>query len=423
MKKALFVVSTWKPCMMADMQRVRLIAAEMPAHGWDVEILAPDASFQKDFSRVQGEGMAFPEVTLHEAHPWCPEFFERIGSRNIGIRASVPVRRLGAQLCRRNRYDLVYFSTTQHWLTCQGASWRGKSGVPYVVDLHDPIHLEKKVYFVSRHRLKEKIAFALGRQVERLSLGRADGLISVSQGYIDDAARRNPAAPWVRRQKSMVEMFPADLHALTSARHTPRQPAARPRVVYVGAGGNIMEKGWLELVDCLKGFDVEALPAIELHGTDTDWRRNKRLYLQEAADSSGLKGIVKEHPARISYQESVSLASSADGLLVLGVDDPNYRPSKLHTYLATGLPVLAILHADSPLAAQLPAESPCVHVLRFGRSGLESDNRHAVSAFLNALKPGGRRALPEERGILTPALSAAHHARFFECVVDAAGSD
>lgn len=417
MKKALFVVSTWKPCMMADMQRVRLIAAEMPAHGWDVEILAPDASFQTDFSRIQGEGVDFPEVALHEAHPWYPGLFERIGSRNVGIRASVPVRKLGARLCHRNRYDLVYFSTTQHWLTCQGASWRRNCGVPYVVDLHDPIHLEKKVYFVSRHRLKEKIAFALGRQVERLSLGRADGLISVSQGYIDDAARRNAAAPWVKHKMSMVEMFPADLDALRTASHEPGAASARRRVVYVGAGGNIMEKGWLELVSCLNVLEPDSLPAIDLHGTDTDWRINKRLYLQEAAERAGLKGVVQEHPARISYKDSLSLAASADGLLVLGVDDPNYRPSKLHTYLATGLPVLALLHESSPLAKEFAAAGPGLHVVLFGETtALRSRNLEAVRGFLTDIRDK-RRWTAEHRRILTPALSAARHADFFNQVI------
>jgi len=181
-----------------------------------------------------------------------------------------------------------------------------------------------------------------------------------------------------------------------------------------------MEKGWLELAGCLNASDPDSLPTIDLHGTDTDWRINKRLYLQEAAERAGLKGVVQEHPARISYKDSLSLAASADGLLVLGVDDPNYRPSKLHTYLATGLPVLVILRSDSSLAAQLPAESSGVYVLRFGQSGLESANRRAVSAFLNALRSGGRRSAEDEPGILTPALSALHHARFFEQVANAA---
>jgi len=180
-----------------------------------------------------------------------------------------------------------------------------------------------------------------------------------------------------------------------------------------------MEKGWLELVACLKEQAADILPAIELLGTDTDWQINKRLYLQEAAELAGLNGVVQEHPARISYRDSLSLAASANGLLVLGVDDANYRPSKLHTYLATGLPVLIILRSDSLLAAQIPGESCGVYKLRFGRSGFRSENARAVCAFVSAVRAGERHVPNDERKILTPELSARHHARFFEQVVDA----
>jgi hypothetical protein len=405
--------------MMADMQRVRQIAGEMPNYGWDVEILSPDASFQTDFSRIQGQGAAFPEVPLHEVPPWQARLFDALGSRNIGIRASMPLRRVGGQLCRKRAYDLVYFSTTQHWLTCQGALWRREAGVPYIADLHDPVHLEKKVYFVSRYRFKERIAAQLGRTIERLALGRADGLVSVSQGYIEDVARRNPAAPWRQTENTMVEGFPADEDGLAAAHPKRRETGGRKRVVYVGAGGNIMEKGWLELVACLKCAAHEDLPLIELHGTDSDWRVNKRLYLQDAAENAGISGAAEEYPARISYGQSLALAKGADGLLVLGVDDPNYRPSKLQTYLATGLPVLVVVHVKSRLVQELAKDKPGVHAIRFGQEGLSMENQRAAADFLKAVE-SGKRWSPEERRILTSAQSAKHHAQLFDRLVNEA---
>jgi hypothetical protein len=63
--------------MMADMQRARLIAGELPKFGWEAEILTPEAGFQTDFSRLQGEGLQFPEVPVHEVAQWQAEFFAR----------------------------------------------------------------------------------------------------------------------------------------------------------------------------------------------------------------------------------------------------------------------------------------------------------------------------------------------------------
>jgi len=403
--------------MMADMQRARLIAADLPAHGWNVEILAPDASFQTDFSRIQGNELAFPDVPAHQVHPWQPRLFERLGSRNIGIRASIPLRQRGAQLCRERRYDLVYFSTTQHWLTCQGAAWRRRTGIPYVADLHDPVYLEKKVYFVSRYRIKERIAQHLGKTIERLALGRANGLVSVSQGYIDEVARRNPRAPWRTTSATLVQPFPADLAALAAVDPLRRPESGRKRVVYVGAGGNIMQKGWTELVDTLGELDKSKLPLFELHGTDTDWRAKKGLFLQAVAEARGLAGAAREFPARISYGESLSLTKGSDGLLVLGVDDPNYRPSKLNTCLATGLPLLALVHAQSKLRCELKSTGPGVHVYTFGSGGsADRQNSVAVRRFLDEVASGSTWRF-RDRAVLSPQTAAAAHAELFDRIL------
>jgi len=403
--------------MMADMQRARLLAGELPAHGWNVEILAPDLRFQTDFSMTQGEGVKFPAVPVHSAEPWRPEVFERIGSRNIGIRASLPIRKSGAKLCRSGDFQLVYFTTTQHWLTCQGAAWRKSAGIPYVADLHDPIYLEKKVYFVSRHRMKERVARWMGKTVERLSIGRADGVVSVSQGYIDEVARRNPRAPWCTTSATLVQPFPADLAGLAAVDSLRRPESGRKRVVYVGAGGNIMQKGWTELVDTLGGLEKSKLPLFELHGTDTDWRAKKGLFLQAVAEARGLAGAAREFPARISYGESLSLTKASDGLLVLGVDDPNYRPSKLNTCLATGLPLLALVHAQSKLRCELESAGPGVHVYTFGSGGsADRQNSIAVRRFLDEVASGSTWRF-RDRAVLSPQTAAAAHAELFDRIL------
>ena len=419
MKRVLIVVSTWKPCMMADMQRARLIAGEFAGFGWEVEILSPDASFQTDFSRVQGAGMPFPDVPVHESRQWQPEVFKRLGSRNVGIRAAVPVRRKGLALLRAGRFDLVYFSTTQHWLTCQGAYWRRLTGVPYVADLHDPVYSEKKVGFVSRHRAKERIARRLGKNIERWALGRADGLVSVSLGYADDVARRNPAARWLRTGAQLVQPFPADIAALDS--FSPPSPCASSRrVVYIGAGGSIMEKGWRELLACLSEVPVEGLPKFDILGTDTNWRKNQRRDLEEMAKQAGLAGVVAENPERIPYLDSVSVTLGANGLLVLGVDDPNYRPSKLQTCLATGLPLLVVLNVDSGLAPTLEQSGPGVHVVKFGsRKASRETNKNAVAVFVEDVAKG-RKWDRRERSFLTPDAAARGHAALFEQLLEAA---
>ena len=405
--------------MMADMQRARLIAGELPKYGWEAEILTPEAGFQTKFSRLQGEGLEFPEVPVHEVAEWQPEIFRAIGSRNIGIRAAIPVGRAGLDLLRRKRFDLVYFSTTQHWITCNGARWRRRTGVPYIADLHDPVYLEKKVYFVSRHRIKERISKHLGKTIEKLALGRADGLVSVSPGYVEDVARRHPQAAWRHNRSVLVQPFPADLAALEVAEFGPKRSGGSSlRVVYIGAGGNIMEKGWRELLSCLRDGAPPVGVRIELLGTDTNWRENRRTYLQDIAEQAGLRDIASEDPARISYTESMRITAGGDGLLVLGVDDPNYHPSKLQTCLAAGLPLLVVAHADSALPQMLARSGPGVHVVKFGGADVDrGGNRAAVMTFFGEVA-AKKRWTRSERLFLSPTDAAEGHAALFDRVVE-----
>ena len=70
-------------------------------------------------------------------------------------------------------------------------------------------------------------------------------------------------------------------------------------------------------------------------------------FLHLEAVAAGVGGSVEEAPRIISYREAVSRAVAADGLLVLGVEDPAYMPSKLLLYAMTGKPLLACMHYNS----------------------------------------------------------------------------
>jgi hypothetical protein len=210
----------------------------------------------------------------------------------------------------------------------------------------------------------------------------------------------------------MVQPFPADVSGLESAVSDKPETKAK-RVVYVGAGGTIMEKGWQALLEAWK-VAVSAGLSIEIHGTAGPWRPGQTGYLQAVAERSRVSNV-DERPARIPYARSLELVKGADGLLVLGVDDPNYRPSKLHTYLATGLPVLVVVHERSGLVKWLTGAGPGIHVVRFGEATHAESNQRAVEAFVAEVESAKRWNIAE-RVVLLPAVAAAEHAKFFDRV-------
>lgn len=414
MPRALLVVSTWCPAMLADMQRIRLLAGSFRECGWAVEILAPDATFQPDYSIEPNPERFFPDVPLHRVGPWMPGLFRLLQAGTIGWRALVPVGCKGDELLASSRFDLVYFSTTVHLLTCWGSRWRRRHGVPYIADVHDPVYKTERRYATSQRRFKAWMADRISRSIEQRALGGADGLVTVSEGYTEDLGSRYPDAAWQVPGRILVQPFPADVSGLEAAA-ADRSESKTKRVVYVGAGGTIMEKGWWALLDAWKAVGPEGI-GIEIHGTAGPWRPGQTGHLQAAAEATGVNEV-DERPARIPYARSLELVKSADGLLVLGVDDPSYRPSKLHTYLATGLPVLVVVHERSGLSEWLESAGTGIHIVRFGGASHAEDNRRALEHFIAEVEEN-RRWKIEDRKILLPAAAAAEHAKFFERIAE-----
>lgn len=402
-----------------------MLIPAMKEAGWEVEVLYPDQSYQAAYSFDPECTQYYPEVSEHPVGSWMPGIFRALGSRSIGIRGGAPLARQGLELLQSRKYDLVYFSTTQHLLTCAGPWWRKKTGVPYVADVHDPVFIPHPKYRTSRNGLKAILARQMGRWIERRALAQADGIVSVSRGYIDDLLLRNPCSRWARSEMEdgrrkvglnklghvLVQPFPADERALEMAK-AERGRAGKKRIVYVGAGGTIMEKGWREFLAALKKESASREIIIEIYGTNPFWKEGDRRFLQAIAEEMGLPGVVIEEPTRVSYERSLALVKGADGLLVLGVDDPNYQPSKLHTYLATGLPIMVLARAGSALPDQLRGVGDGVGLLEFGEGGrgqLEGGIRCYLEAVKGANRWPGRRFLTAGEGVLA-------HIKFFEKV-------
>jgi hypothetical protein len=62
---------------------------------------------------------------------------------------------------------------------------------------------------------------------------------------------------------------------------------------------------------------------------------------------AGVADLVHEHPARVSFLQALALLTNANGLLLLGSDEPHYTASKIYPALMSGRPYLSLFHARS----------------------------------------------------------------------------
>lgn len=336
--------------------------------------------------------------------------------------------RAGRHLLLRRHFDLVYISTTQFPFFLLGPAWQRLTGVPFVLDFHDPCYKEGAANPVwARPSLKHSISHWLAKHVEAGPTIAASGLVSVSPNYIEILRRRyqNNSLAWLIEGRHAVIPFaslPHDLDEVAEQIVPMATQATQPaRIVYVGAGGPIMRRSFSLLCRTLSQLRtqypqlVEGV-RIELYGTMTGWRNGDPRYLADLAREQGVADLVTEDPNWISYRRSLELLLESDGALILGVDDEGYMPSKLFSYALSGKPLLASLRQEGSAFAIFKAVVGLGHALWFTRTEemLVADAAIKLSAFLQEVV--SRRSF-DRRAILEPFLAprmARRHVELFE---------
>jgi hypothetical protein len=420
MKRVLLVTSSYYPVTIADMHRVRHLAWELPALGWHVDVLHPGVAFQRpEFCEPDAVQLFNPDVETHEAQPTGLRVARLLGVGSIGWRALLPLWRKGSELLSRKQFDLVFISTANFPLFCLGRAWLRSHRVPYVLDYHDPWVREQINYATTPSRWKLRVNVWLAKWMERWAVSSAAALVSVSPIYIHDLRRRYPNSAALKPNRALTIPFGARDADLSSARGAaPRRVGSRREVVYVGAGGAIMAESFTAICRSLAAV-ADHEPAlldglrIRILGTFACWKEGEPKPLEELANGLGLGGVVIEEPSRIGYVRALQLAQCSDGLLVLGVDEHGYVPSKLFTYALTGAPLLASLRAGGAAAELMEQHPGFGHFITFRGRSATATAFDVVHAFLREVRSGqrfDRRADLED--YLSPGMARKHAALF-----------
>jgi glycosyltransferase involved in cell wall biosynthesis len=421
-RRVLLVTSSYAPTMIADMQRARQLAWQLPQAGWEVEILCPGIGYQPPSCNDADSADFFsPAAEVHTVPQRAAAFFRFFGIGNIGLRALVPLYFAGRKLLAARRFDLVYFSTAQFPLFLLGAPWRRRFKIPYVLDLHDPIDNGATA---APGGWKQRLSRLVSRFIERRAVATASGLIAVSPHYLvlmqSRYADRRPQ--WLKPDRQAVIPFavlPRDLEEAGAG--SPGNAGGAKRIVYVGTGGAVMARSFRLLCAALAELRRRHSPLlenirIELHGTSSAVATDMDTHLARIAGEFDVADLIDEHPARVTYRHSLELLLESDGALVLGVDDAGYMPSKLATYAYSGKPLLACLHRDGPAFAMLCGEPALGHALWFSPTQEMplADAAAVVAAYLEEVRSGRTFARQAELAPYSAAAMAARHAQLFE---------
>lgn len=391
MKRVLIVAPHFPPVDAADMHRVRLSAPHFASFGWQPFVLtvAPECLEMPVERRLLATLPAALPITRTRAlsSRWTRPF----GIGTIGLRAFAHLYRAGARIITRESIDLVYFSTTVFPVMALGRLWKRRFGVPYVLDIQDAWLSE---YYddkpASERPPKYRFARALHATLEPFTMRKVDGLIAVSPAYLETLRRRYA---WITPDMCRTVPFGAaaedfDIAAtLTTPASTGRDSTLHG--VSVGRGGSDLRVAATILFRAVRELNASARSrSVDLSFVGTDYApaHLARKTLSPVADAEGLGDCVSEAPARVPYFEGLRRLRAAGFLVLLGSDDPQYSPSKVYPYLLAKRPIVAVLHASSPVVDLLSRAAAGI-VVTF-------QDEHDVAAAVSSLAAQLSRLIP-----------------------------
>ncbi|MFD0765424.1 glycosyltransferase [Mucilaginibacter lutimaris] len=355
MKKLLVISPYFPPVNAADMQRVRMSLPYFTTLGWDVEVVTVDPIFA-DLAEDDLLLQSVPaSVRIHYVKALHKSFTSKFGLGSIAIRSLWYYKQKVNSILKADKFDLIYFSTTQFPVCVLGAYWKKRFGTPYVIDMQDPWHSD---YYKNRPRSEQPpkywFAYRLNKYLEPIAIKNADGLVSVSTGYLDQLKSRYPT---IRKIPSAVITFGAFAPDLQIAKDNraefkPLLNNEHVNVVYIGRGGKDMKKAIDPVFAAFKSMleqDVEKFSKIRFHFIGTSYASMGKgvQTISPLARQHGIEKYVIERTDRISYYHTLVTLQQANALFIPGSDDPQYTASKIFPYLLTSNPVLAIFNKQS----------------------------------------------------------------------------
>lgn len=360
MKRLLIISPHFPPANTADMQRVRMSLPYFTDYGWEAEVLTVDEKYD-DVVKDELLLESIPsDIKIHKVKALSKKWTGKLGLGSLALRSLWFLRKKGDQLLKQQKFDLIYFSTTEFPVCILGRYWQKRFGVPYVIDMQDPWHSDYYKNKPKSERPKKYwFSYNLHKYLEPRAMQNVGGLISVSAKYIHTLHERYPDLK--ARPAATITFGAFDLDLKIAAKNEDQLQLAYTKkengidLVYVGRGGHDMHDAISLLFKAFK-LGLKAQPelfsSIQMYfiGTSYAPKGKGTATIAPLAQEMGISDFVTEYTDRIGFYQSLKNLQQANGLIIIGSNEAAYTASKLYPYILTEKPLLAIFHPESSVA-------------------------------------------------------------------------
>lgn len=282
----------------------------------------------------------------------------RIGLGSLALRSIIHYWFAIVKIVKKEKIDLIFFSTTQFPVLILGNFLKKRYNIPYLIDMQDPWHSD---YYKKKPKKdrppKYWFSYYLNKILEPIAMKRVDAIMSVSNAYNVTLKSRYPHL----KQDMLFEVTfgTSEVDMLIAKNETPKTEIVKIdknniNIIYTGIVNESMRVP-LELLLKAVNYGLIHNPntftrsKFYFIGTNYALSPDSNTIVNELAIKYKLTDLVLEHPLRISYFQSLKLMSEADILLLFGTDDSNYSASKLYPYILSEKPILSIVKNGSPI--------------------------------------------------------------------------
>lgn len=362
-KRLLLITANFPPTNAVDMHRVRLSLPHYRQFGFEPEVLCfrPECVDHPE-DPLLCESVN-DDVPVHRVACLSARWTRSLGIGAVGFRGLPALRSAGLKLIAQRRPDIILFSTTSFPLFALGPAFRRASGAPYVLDFQDPWVSPEGTTL--RPSLKNRFVQYLHRQLEPRAVRHAGGLMAVSPAYLEVLNRRYPSVAGL--PQAVIPFGSAETDLEIARRHASdaiagtagesglgelhRDLETRTVGLYAGAYVQTMEPMVSAFFASIKAAlaqqpDMENRFRAWFVGSQYAASCVEKPF-QRLAERWGVAAVVREHPARIPYYQSLGVLCRSSFNLLFGSTSAGYNPSKLFTLLLAQRPVLAFVSPNT----------------------------------------------------------------------------